>query len=125
MLQETLLAMKIVLEKFNNENILVTEDRIDNIVAYFGKLKKGSFLFPMKFISEVNIDIDKGYEILTKLEDNRFIEPVFQIYCHECNNFQKGYYLTPMDIPVEEICEFCHEELKDNSIMVRYRVIMD
>lgn len=125
MLQETLLAMKNSLEKFNKDKKLVTEDDINNVVGYFSKLKKGSFIFPMKLISEVKIDIDKGYQIFTNLEDHKFIEPIFQIYCHECNSFQKGYYLTLIDIPDEEICAFCHEELGDSNIMVRYRVIKD
>lgn len=117
MLQETLLVMKNNLEKFNNENTLVTEEKINNIVTYFSNFKKGSFISPMKFISCTGIDIDKGYNILTCLEELRFIEPIFQVYCHECNNFQKEYYLTLVEIP--------DEELKESNIMVRYRVIKD
>ena len=37
MLQETLLAMKNSLEKFNKDKKLVTEDDIKNIIGYFKK----------------------------------------------------------------------------------------
>ena len=125
MLQETLLAMRDSLEKLNSEKMFVTNEEIENIVEYFKNISKGSFIFPMKFMEEVRISIDKVYNILTILEDSKFIEPIFQVYCHECDNFQKGYYLTLLDIPDEELCEFCNESLGKKNIMVRYRVIMD
>lgn len=125
MLQETLLAMRDSLEKLNSEKMFVTNEDIENVVNYFKELKKGSFIFPMKFMEEVKVSIDKVYDILTQLEDSKFIEPIFQIYCHECDSFQKGYYLTLLDIPDEELCEFCNESLGEKNIMVRYRVIMD
>lgn len=125
MLQETLLAMKSSLEKLNNEQILVTNDEINSIVNYFTEFKKGSFIFPMKFITEAKVNMNKSYDILTNLEDSGFIEPIFQIYCHECDSFQRGYYLTLIDIPNEEICEFCNESIGEKNIMVRYRVIKD
>ena len=125
MLQGTLLAMKDSLLQLNDNKILVTNNDILNIIAYFEKWKNGDFIFPMKFMDEVEISIEKVYDILTKLEDDKFIEPIFQIYCYKCNNFQKGYYLTLVEIPDEELCEFCHEEINENNIVVRYRITKD
>lgn len=125
MLQETLLAIKNSLEKLNSNHILVTNEDINAIANYFKGMRKGSFIFPMKFITEVKIDMNKAYDILSNLEDSGFIEPIFQVYCHECNNFQKGYYLSLTDIETEDICEFCHNETGEKNIMVRYRVITE
>lgn len=123
MLQETLLDIQIYLNQLNKKEILVTTKKIDEILDYFSNFKRGSILFPTKFMSALSLDVETSYSILKKLQSEGILYSLFEIHCPGCNITYNTYY-SLLDIPTEIYCDEC-EEYKKPYLKVKYEVMRD
>lgn len=123
MLQETLLDIQIYLKQLNNDDILVTNDKIEEILQFFSTLKRGNILFPTKFMSSLKFDKETAYLVLNKLESMGILYTIFELYCPGCDIIYDTYY-NIFDIPTEIFCEEC-EAYKKPYLKVKFKVMRD
>lgn len=122
MLQDTLSTIK---EKVITENIL-TPDQLDRLIKLLSRYKKRDLLYPGVVMQALGTNRKGAYNLLEVIKKLGILELNYELYCHNCNQFEKGVYQTLSAIPEGIMCDKCDEELNiSRSCIVIYRVMSE
>ncbi len=124
MLQETLCSITATLKKLNKDNPLVTLDIINSTIDYFSELKRLDVIDPDVFIDFLDISTELGFSILKSIESIHIIYPYFELFCARCQEYYGSFY-SLLDIPFDDDCDYCDNNLRNSYIKVKFEIIKE
>lgn len=114
-----------VREKLTNSKLL-DKKQLDKFLDILKLYRTNKIIYPGVIIREVNIPVEKVYEVLGELVAIGILEMNYELYCHNCKHFKGKIYRSLASIPKELTCDECDKDLNklDDTILI-FRVIAD
>jgi len=119
-------AILLHIEKIIDEAKLLNPTQLKKLVGLLTMFKKGEIIYPGVLIRKLKIRRATAYDVLERIRNAGLIQLNYELYCHECNQFEGTIYETINSIPEEIPCEKCGDQLTAiKNALVIYKVLND
>ena len=112
----TLLNVKQLL----TNNSILSAHKLDQLLDLLQRYNVGDSIYPGVIIRKLSISKTQAYDILDVLKKGDILQVNYELYCHECNQFEGPKYETIRQVPDDLYCDRCGGFLDpiDNSIVI-------